>query len=89
MHIKVSSAKQSDLNPHYLLQRCFNCISRRQAAGVIYLQSQLFVCFQEVMRITREFAVCKGCCWCADGSCGFRMDVQAPVGNHIGYIRQK
>lgn len=42
----------------------------------------------EVMRCEREFKCCAGCCWCADGRCGWEMSVEAPVGNLIGYIRQ-
>ncbi|KAK3098490.1 hypothetical protein FSP39_020006 [Pinctada imbricata] len=44
---------------------------------------------QEVMRCIREFKCCVGCCWCADGSCGWEMSVESPPGNIIGYVRQQ
>lgn len=44
---------------------------------------------QEVMRISRDFLCCKGCCWCAEGSCGVIQTIEAPVGHPVGYIRQK
>lgn len=44
---------------------------------------------QEVMRITREFKCCAGCCWCANKDCGaWEVQVEAPVGQVIGTIRQ-
>ncbi|CAC5375386.1 unnamed protein product [Mytilus coruscus] len=44
---------------------------------------------REVIRCTREFKCCAGCCWCADGNhCGWVMKVEAPRGNLIGHIRQ-
>ena len=44
---------------------------------------------QEVMRITREFKCCAGCCWCAGKDCGaWVVQVEAPVGNVVGTIRQ-
>lgn len=44
---------------------------------------------QEVAKFSREFACCKGCCWCADGSCGWQIDIEAPLGHRIGYVRQR
>lgn len=44
-----------------------------------------------VMRVTREFKCCVGCCWCiscCDG-CAFHVQVEAPVGNIIGYCKQE
>jgi hypothetical protein len=44
---------------------------------------------QEVMRVTREFKCCAGCCWCANvDACGFEVAVEAPVGQVVGYVRQ-
>lgn len=44
---------------------------------------------QEVIRVTREFKCCAGCCWCADiDHCGFEVAVEAPVGQIVGYVRQ-
>lgn len=44
---------------------------------------------QEVIRVTREFKCCAGCCWCADSDiCGYELRVEAPVGNVCGYVRQ-
>ncbi|KAL5014508.1 hypothetical protein ScPMuIL_008778 [Solemya velum] len=43
----------------------------------------------EVIRAEREFKCCVGCCWCADGSCGWEMRVEAPVGQVVGYIKQR
>ena len=52
-------------------------------------QTSLFYMFQEVMRATREFKCCAGCCWCASADCcAFEMMVEAPVGTTVGYIRQ-
>lgn len=44
---------------------------------------------QEVARFSREFAYCKGCCWCADGECGWQVKVECPPGNFLGYIKQR
>jgi len=43
----------------------------------------------EVMRATREFKCCAGCCWfaCSD-CCAYEMVVEAPIGTVIGYVRQ-
>ncbi|XP_041479877.1 phospholipid scramblase 1-like [Lytechinus variegatus] len=44
---------------------------------------------QEVMRVTREFKCCAGCCWCANiDCCGMEIIVEAPVGQVMGYVRQ-
>ncbi|XP_033095936.1 phospholipid scramblase 1-like isoform X2 [Anneissia japonica] len=44
---------------------------------------------QEVMRVSREFKCCAGCCWCADiDCCGLEVVVEAPVGQVVGYVRQ-
>lgn len=43
----------------------------------------------EIMRITREFKCCAGCCWCAYKDCGaWEIQVEAPVGNVISTVRQ-
>ncbi len=44
-----------------------------------------------VMKISREFKCCSGCCWCSDlcGHCAYEVKVEAPVGNVIGYVRQR
>lgn len=45
---------------------------------------------QEVIKVTREFKCCAGCCWCASSNyCAFRVDIEAPVGVHVGSIRQE
>jgi len=45
---------------------------------------------QEVMRVTREFKCCAGCCWCASASCcAWVVTIEAPVGTVIGSVRQK
>ena len=38
---------------------------------------------------SREFGCCRGCQWCADGSCGWRVNIESPVGNNIGYVKQR
>lgn len=45
---------------------------------------------QEIMRVTREFKCCVGCCWCINccDHCAFEVSVESPVGNVIGYIKQ-
>ena len=49
----------------------------------------LWLSFKEVARFSREFCCCKGCCWCADGSCGWQVEVESPVGNPLGYVEQR
>jgi hypothetical protein len=46
---------------------------------------------KEVMRVSREFKCCAGCCWCAGccNCCAHEITVEAPVGQVIGYVRQK
>ena len=45
---------------------------------------------QEVMHVRREFKCCAGCCWCACANCcALELQVEAPPGNVIGYIRQE
>lgn len=44
---------------------------------------------QEVIRVTREFKCCAGCCWCACSDfCATEITVEAPVGQVAGYVRQ-
>ncbi len=46
---------------------------------------------QEVMRISREFKCCAGCCWCAGCclGCAHEVMIESPVGTPVGYVRQK
>lgn len=43
-----------------------------------------------VMRISREFKCCTGCCWCAGmcDHCAFEVTIEAPVGQVVGYVKQ-
>lgn len=44
-----------------------------------------------VMKISREFKCCAGCCWCAgccDG-CAHEVVIEAPVGQIVGYVKQR
>jgi len=44
---------------------------------------------KEVIRVTRPFKCCAGCCWCADTNCcSMMIRVEAPEGNLIGTINQ-
>lgn len=45
---------------------------------------------QEVLRISREFKCCAGCCWCAGccSCCAHVVEVSLPSGEIIGYIKQ-
>lgn len=45
---------------------------------------------QEVMRVTRDFRCCAGCCWCACSTafCAYEVTIEAPVGTIVGYARQ-
>ncbi|XP_071839608.1 phospholipid scramblase 1-like [Apostichopus japonicus] len=45
---------------------------------------------QEVIRVTRPFQICAGCCWCISGKncCAYRITIEAPPGNPIGYVHQ-
>jgi len=44
----------------------------------------------QVMKISREFKCCAGCCWCAGclNCCAWEVKIEAPVGQVIGYVRQ-
>lgn len=46
---------------------------------------------QIVMKVSREFKCCSGCCWCAGACshCAFEITIEAPVGNVIGYVKEK
>ena len=46
---------------------------------------------QEVIRIVRPFKCCAGNCWCAhpNNCCSMELEVQAPVGQVIGYVKQE
>lgn len=45
---------------------------------------------QEVIKVHREFMCCAGCSWCAGAdACAFTVDIQAPVGSQVAYIRQE
>ena len=52
--------------------------------------NQLCLSLQEVMRVRHDFVCCVGCCWCAtDSSCGYEIQIEAPVGNVLGYAKQQ
>jgi len=43
----------------------------------------------EVLRATRQFKCCAGCCWFACANCcAYEIEVEAPVGQVIGFVRQ-
>ncbi|XP_052791098.1 phospholipid scramblase 2-like [Mya arenaria] len=42
---------------------------------------------QEVVRMSREFKFCMGCCWCGGGCCQMEIVVESPVGRVLGKIR--
>ncbi len=45
---------------------------------------------KEVLRISREFKCCAGCCWCAgccDG-CSHEVKIEAANGEVLGYVKQ-
>ena len=46
--------------------------------------------FKPVMKITREFKCCAGCCWCAGccDACAYEVLIEAPVGTPVGYVKQ-
>jgi len=45
---------------------------------------------QEVIKVHRDFKCCAGCAWCASADCcAFTVDVEAPVGQRVAYIRQE
>lgn len=45
---------------------------------------------KEVISVKREFKCCAGCCWCANADCcAFELQVEAPPGQVIGYVRQE
>ncbi|XP_071839611.1 phospholipid scramblase 1-like [Apostichopus japonicus] len=45
---------------------------------------------REVIRISRPFQCCAGCCWCISGQncCAFRINIESPPGNPVGYVYQ-
>ena len=48
-------------------------------------------CVKEVIRVVRDFKCCastRGCCACCR-CCQMEVQVEAPVGQIIGYIRQQ
>ncbi|CAK8673265.1 unnamed protein product [Clavelina lepadiformis] len=46
-------------------------------------------CEQEVIRLTRPYKFCTGFCWCAAiNHCSIHIDVEAPVGQLIGTVKQ-
>lgn len=61
------------------------CKQNRGFAMNVYDNNQ-----EIVMRVTREFKCCVGCCWCISccSGCSFVTTVEAPVGNVIGYAKQ-
>lgn len=46
---------------------------------------------QEVLRISREFKCCAGCCWFAGccNCCAFEVKIETPTGQVMGYVKQK
>ncbi|XP_021366592.1 phospholipid scramblase 2-like isoform X3 [Mizuhopecten yessoensis] len=45
---------------------------------------------QEIIKCTREFKCCVGCCWCANADgCAHEIAVEAPPGTIVGYVRQE
>ncbi|XP_052262922.1 phospholipid scramblase 2-like isoform X3 [Dreissena polymorpha] len=42
---------------------------------------------QEIIRMSRDFKCCIGCCWCAGGCCQMVLNVEAPVGRLVGRIK--
>ena len=50
----------------------------------------VFLFLQEVIRVSREYKGCAGCCWCAFADCcAHEITIEAPVGQVVGYVRQK
>ncbi|CAF1245455.1 unnamed protein product [Rotaria sp. Silwood1] len=44
---------------------------------------------QEIIRISREFKCCVGCCWCASANCcAHEAFIESPPGVNIGTVRQ-
>ncbi|XP_076823348.1 phospholipid scramblase 4-like isoform X2 [Clavelina lepadiformis] len=61
----------------------------------VYAQDKGYVmhlydrCEQEVIRMTRPYKFCTGFCWCASiNHCSVHIDVEAPVGQLIGTVKQ-
>lgn len=69
-------------------ETCMRVCCQEQRGFTIHVIDNLN---QEVMRISREFKCCAGCCWCAGccNGCAHEVVVEAPVGNVVGYVRQK
>jgi hypothetical protein len=46
---------------------------------------------QEVLRISREFKCCAGCCWCAGccDCCSYEIVVETGNGEILGFVRQR
>ncbi|XP_052774739.1 phospholipid scramblase 1-like [Mya arenaria] len=42
---------------------------------------------QEIVRMSRDFKCCMGCCWCGGGCCQMVINVESPVGRLIGRIK--
>ncbi|XP_052268253.1 uncharacterized protein LOC127869637 [Dreissena polymorpha] len=42
---------------------------------------------QEIIRMSRDFKCCTGCCWCAGGCCQMVLNVAAPVGRLVWRIK--
>ena len=66
---------------------CMNFCCGPQRSFVIHILNNSN---QEVIRLTREFKCCAGSCWLAGSdACAHEVQVEAPVGQIIGYIRQE
>ena len=80
------------------LARLHGCRGSSEPSLFVYVTCSLstrvgsFALFhlQEVIRVTREFKCCAGCCWCANlDCCAHEITVEAPVGQVVGYVRQE
>ena len=66
-------------------------LSEKRMIGIICGENHLcLLSLQEVMRIRHDFECCVGCCWCAtDSDCGYEIQIEAPLGNVLGYAKQQ
>jgi len=56
----------------------------------VYPRAGVCVSVQEVIRVSREFKCCAGCNCCAGSDmCAMEIQVEAPVGQVIGYVKQQ
>ncbi|KAH3863167.1 phospholipid scramblase 1-like [Dreissena polymorpha] len=64
-----------------LCERCFFPLNRGFQLHMTDNNSQ------EIIRMSRDFKCCMGCCWCAGGFCQMVINVEAPVGILVGRIK--